>query len=288
MALSGSSYMQVKTTCVRCGKPIHGAYIYCDRCERIIRDGVPASGRTSYARIVLAFVLLLTVAGGGVYFWRQGLISLPGEHQFVRATEVIQDSGQPKTTITESLVAKKLDLKETPEPSPPPSTPAQDASQPPADADLPEPEPEAASEATPPGPPLAQDNATPSAYEVAMPKLTPQRLDIPVDQTPAPPAATDAVTWVFHAQEPGRDEALAATLRNHGFQRVESKGYWMTKFKVNYLFYRPGAENGLDSIKTRTGLTDIKSYPYSTVQTSTNLQRAFEENPTLSYLLIVQ
>lgn len=317
--------MQIKTTCVRCGKRIGGTAIYCPACESapIDSDNATSGGNSHRTAIVIGICLLTVLVVMAAVLFTQSHDNSPplavDQETPARSPSLAEDSphDQPEAPETPALTAHpsaSMDSGVTAPPTEfetrPDGFPFTYAS-PPTET-TPDPEPgQHADDVTPhdSSPQAgADDPHVPDADTAAVDETpatapeSPAVVDAPEDSSPTEPETPVAATsephadaprlseviWIYHAKEEGKDLLTVRHLENKGYDNAHDKGLWATKYRVNYIFHRDKEGKGLDALAEDIGLTDFRTFHYLDNATSQKLRGIFQDNPELQFLLILQ
>lgn len=317
--------MQIKTTCVRCGKKIGGTGIYCPACESapIDSDNATSGGGSHRTAIVIGICLLtVLVVAAAVLFTPPHDNSPPlavdqetpaGAPSLSDVSPQVQPetpeapalTAQPSASMDSGATAPLTEVETRPDDSPftyasPPAETASD-SEPGPHADSATPHdstPQAGADD-----PHVPDADTAVADETpATAPESPAVVDAPEDSSltePETPVAATSETHadashlskeilVYYAKEEGKDLLTVRRLQDKGYDNVHGKGLWATKYRVNYIFHRDKDGSGLDALAEDLDLTDYRTFHHLDNATSQKLRGIFQDNPELKFLLILR
>ncbi len=317
--------MQIKTTCVRCGKKIGGTGIYCPACESAPTDSDNAtSGGNSHRTAIVIGICLLTVlvVAAAVLFTPPhdnspplavdqetpaGAPSLAGDSPQVQpeTPEAPALTAQPSASMDSGATAPLTEVEARPDDSPflhadsPAETTPQEEPGPTTDSIFlydTAPQTGADDPHVPEADTAAADETPATAPE------SPAVVDAPEDSSPTEPEPPVAATsephadaprlseeiWVYYAKEEGKDLLTVRGLQEKDYENVHGKGLWATKYRVNYIFHRDKDGKGLDALAEDLGLTDFRTFHHLDNATSQKLRGLFQDNPELQFLLILQ
>lgn len=315
--------MKIKTTCVRCGKPLSGPSVYCSSCDGAeLKVSEPLRRPTARPRLAGRLLLLLVLVCGVAAF-----VLLRPSEEATEPGRVLQNEERPSAEASAPAVAT-----EDRSPTATSSAPADDPEARAADlAQAPETPADQADSQAPAAAPAETQPATSGSWGTAPPATdaetgalaaaeaaspaAPSADDAPQEQAVAqsgnptdtataatggvtaqaapaavPPAVleTQSLVWLYYAKEPGKDAAAKALLEEHGYTNVQARGEWPTRYAVNYLFYRDKDAAGVRELSAALGDLEFNALYHLAEATSTRLRGYFANNPELEFVLILQ
>jgi len=318
--------MQIKTTCVRCGKKIGGTGIYCPACESAPTDSDNATSGGNSHRIAIGIgiclLTVLVVAAAVLFSSRDTAPPLPDDRMTPAETPSLagdspqiqperQEVSDSPATLDQSLAsqgsgtaAPQSEVEARPDASPfsfasPPAETTPDSEPGPPEDRAPHdsaPQTGADDPHVPDADTAASDETPATAAESPTVENEPEATSLPEPEATEPtltaanedaPHLSEEV-WIYHAKEEGKDQIAARRLLDKGYDNVHGKGLWATKYHVNYIFHRDEHGKGLDTLATDLGVQDFRTFHHLDSATSQKLRGIFQDNPELQFLLILQ